>query len=94
MADSTKFETSLQRFEQALKLVEASLARKAQENARLKTLEIEKATLESDKQRMDRELATVRVKAQELVDTSKQAVGKIDSAMSRIRSVLHSNSGQ
>jgi predicted nuclease with TOPRIM domain len=94
MADSTKFETSLQRFEQALKLVEASLARKQQENARLKTLEIEKATLESDKQRMDRELATVRVKAQELVDTSKQAVGKIDSAMSRIRSVLHSNSGQ
>ena len=94
MADSTKFETSLQRFEQALKLVEASLARKQQENARLKTLEIEKATLESDKQRMDRELATVRVKAQELVDTSKQALGKIDSAMSRIRSVLHSNSGQ
>ena len=42
---------------------------------------------------MDRELAQVRVKAQELVDTSKQAVGKIDSAMSRIRSVLHSNSG-
>ena len=94
MADSTKFETSLQRFEQALKLVETSLARKRDENVRLKTLEIEKATLESDRQRMDRELATVRVKAQELVDTSKQAVGKIDSAMSRIRSVLHSNSGQ
>ena len=94
MADSTKFETSLQRFEKALKLVEASLARKRDENARLKTLEIEKATLESDRQRMDRELAQVRVKAQELVDTSKQAEGKIDSAMSRIRSVLHSNSGQ
>ncbi len=94
MADSTKFETSLTRFEQALKLVEGSLARKAQENARLKSLEIEKATLESDRQRMDRELAQVRVKAAELVDTSKQAVGKIDSAMSRIRSVLHSNSGQ
>ena len=94
MADSTKFETSLQRFEKALKLVEASLARKRDENARLKTLEIEKATLESDRQRMDRELSLVRVKAQELVDTSKQAVGKIDSAMSRIRSVLHSNSGE
>ncbi len=94
MADSTKFEASLQRFEQALKLVEGSLARKRDENARLKALEIEKATLESDKQRMDRELSMVRVKAQELVDTSKQAVGKIDSAMSRIRSVLHSNSGQ
>ena len=46
MADSTKFESSLQRFEKALKLVEASLARKRDENARLKTLEIEKATLE------------------------------------------------
>ena len=94
MADSTKFESSLQRFEKALKLVEASLARKRDENARLKTLEIEKATLESDRQRMDRELSQVRVKAQELVDTSKQAVGKIDSAMARIRSVRHSNSGQ
>lgn len=89
-----KFEASLSRFEKALKLVEASLARKRDENTRLKTLEIEKATLESDRQRMDRELAQVRVKAQELVDTSKNAVGKIDSAMSRIRSVLHSNSGE
>lgn len=94
MADSMKFEASLSRFEKALKLVEASLARKRDENTRLKTLEIEKATLESDRQRMDRELAQVRVKAQELVDTSKNAVGKIDSAMSRIRSVLHSNSGE
>lgn len=94
MAESQKFEASLTRFEKALGLIEASLEKRREEVARLKNLEIEKATLESDRQRMDRELATVRVKAQELVDTSKQAVGKIDSAMSRIRSVLHSNLGE
>lgn len=94
MAESQKFEASLARFEKALGLVETSLATKTREHARLKALEIEKATLESDRQRMDRELAQVRIKAAELVDTSKQAVGKIDSAMSRIRSVLHTNSGE
>ena len=38
-------------------------------------------------------LDLVRSKAGELVDTSKNAAGKIDAAMSRIRAVLHSNSG-
>ena len=94
MAESQKFEASLTRFEQALGLVEKTLEKRRAEDARLKALEIEKSTLDSDRQRMDRELAQVRVKAAELVDTSKQAVGKIDSAMSRIRSVLHSNSGE
>ena len=57
-------------------------------------LEIDKATLATDKLRMDREMAQVRSKAMELVNTSKQAAGKIDSAMARIRQVLHSNSGE
>jgi hypothetical protein len=94
MADSQKFEASLVRFEQALKLVEKTVAKKREEEKRLKLLEIDKATLQSDRLRIDRELAQVRNKAQELVSTSKQAVGKIDSAMSRIRSILHSNSGE
>ena len=33
----------------------------------------------------------MRSKAGELADTSKNAAGKIDAAMSRIRAVLHSN---
>ena len=60
--------------------------------ARLESLESQTAAFASERQRMDSDLARVRTKAQELVETSKQAVGKIDSAVSRIRSVLHSNS--
>lgn len=94
MAESQKFEASLQRFEQSLKLVEKALLKKREEEKRLKLLEIDKATLANDKLRMDREMAQVRSKAMELVNTSKQAAGKIDSAMARIRQVLHSNSGE
>ncbi len=94
MAESQKFEASLQRFEQSLKLVEKALLKKREEEKRLKLLEIDKATLSTDKLRMDREMAQVRSKAMELVNTSKQAAGKIDSAMARIRQVLHSNSGE
>ena len=94
MAESQKFEASLQRFEQSLKLVEKALLKKREEEKRLKLLEIDKATLSNDKLRMDREMAQVRSKAMELVNTSKQAAGKIDSAMARIRQVLHSNSGE
>ena len=47
-----------------------------------------------DRSKLAHELDLVRSKAGELVDTSKQAAGKIDAAMSRIRAVLHSNSGE
>ena len=94
MAESQKFEASLSRFEQAFKLVEKAMTKKCEEEKRFKLLEVDKASLTNDKLRMDRELAIVRNKAQELVNTSKQAAGKIDSAMARIRQVLHSNSGE
>jgi hypothetical protein len=94
MADSQKFEASLQRFEQALKLVEKVMVKKREEEKRLRLLETDKASLTNEKLRMDREMALVRNKAQELVNTSKQAAGKIDSAMARIRQVLHSNSSE
>ena len=93
MSDAKKFDQSLTRFEQALGLVEQALAKKRVSEARLHTLEQQSQSHTTDQQRLDRELALVRAKAAELVDTSKQAAGKIDSAVSRIRSVLHSNSG-
>ena len=93
MTDAKKFDASLGRFERALEHVEQALVQKRDSEKRLKDLESLTATWQSDRSRLDKELAQVRVKAAELVDTSKQAAGKIDSAVSRIRSVLYSNSG-
>ncbi len=93
MTDAKKFDASLTRFEKALGLVEKAIAEKGEALARIQVLESHTAKLQLDRQQMDRDLAQVRVKAAELVETSKQAAGKIDSAVSRIRAVLHSNSG-
>ena len=53
----------------------------------------EAEALRGDRAKIASELDLVRTKAGELVTTNKSAVGKIDAAMSRIRAVLHSNSG-
>jgi Domain of unknown function (DUF4164) len=94
MAESHKLDQAFERFESALQKFEAALVKRGHNGARADTAEGEAAALRKDHQRITGELELVRVKAHELVDTSKQAVVKIDSAMSRIRSVLHSNSGE
>jgi Domain of unknown function (DUF4164) len=91
MAEASKFDGALNRFEHALERVEDALKNRREMRARLESLEAQTATMMSERQRIDLDLAKVRTKAAELVDTSRQAVGKIDSAVSRIRSVLHSN---
>jgi hypothetical protein len=65
----------------------------AEENSQMKGQLAEAEVIHRDHQKLNEQLDQVRVKAAELVDTSKQAAGKIDTAMGRIRSVLHSNSG-
>lgn len=92
MAEASKFDGALNRFEHALERVEDALKNRREMRSRLESLEAQTATMMSERQRIDLDLAKVRTKAAELVDTSRQAVGKIDSAVSRIRSVLHSNS--
>jgi chromosome segregation ATPase len=92
MAEANKFDGALNRFEQALDGVENALKHRHTMQARLESLESQTAALTTERQKMDQDLARVRTKAAELVDTSRQAAGKIDSAVSRIRSVLHSNS--
>lgn len=93
MTDAKKFEASLTRFENALNIVEKVVSDRREADKRMKAAEAQAAALASDRQRIDKELEQVRVKAAELVDTSKQAAGKINSAVSRIRAVLYSNSG-
>ena len=93
MTEVNKLDASFARFEAALGQFETAMKSNIDETRRLKALEGEAAGIQRDQLRLNKELDLVRVKAAELVDTSKQAAGKIDTAMGRIRSVLHSNSG-
>ena len=94
MADTHKLDEAFGRFEKAIKLFEAAQSRQQQQVARIANLADEADALRKDRSKLAHELDLVRSKAGELVDTSKQAAGKIDAAMSRIRAVLHSNSGE
>jgi chromosome segregation ATPase len=91
MAGIQKLDEAFQRFEAALRLFEEAVGKKAGVQARVAELESEAESLRREKTRLSHELDLVRSKAGELVDTSKNAAGKIDAAMSRIRAVLHSN---
>lgn len=93
MADTQKLDEAFQRFELALRQFEDTVSAKVDGQKRVDVLESETETLRRDRTRLAHELDLVRNKATELVDTSKNAAGKIDAAMSRIRAVLHSNSG-
>ena len=93
MADMEKLDEALQRFELVLRQFEDVILEKVDGQRRVEALESETETLRRDRTRLAHELDLVRSKASELVDTSKNAAGKIDAAMSRIRAVLHSNSG-
>jgi predicted nucleic acid-binding Zn-ribbon protein len=93
MAEINRLDSAFGRFEQALTKFETAMKIHVDETKRLKALETDAAAIQRDQQRLNRELDQVRTKAAELVDTSKQAAGKIDTAVGRIRSVLHSNSG-
>lgn len=94
MADTHKLDEAFERFEMALRQFEAAAGRHEQSQKRAADLAQEADALRKDRSRLAHELDLVRSKASELVDTSKQAAGKIDAAMSRIRAVLHSNTGE
>ena len=93
MAEARKFDEALVRFERAIAKVENSIAQRRETQSRLESLEKQADSLHAERQQLDSDLGRVRAKAAELVDTSKKAAGKIDSAVSRIRAVLYSNSG-
>ncbi len=93
MTEARKFDEALVRFERAIARVEQTAAERKSTLARLEVLEKQAVSLQVERQQMDTDLGRVRAKAAELVDTSKKAAVKIDSAVSRIRAVLYSNSG-
>jgi FtsZ-binding cell division protein ZapB len=93
MADIPRIEDAFSRFESALRQFESALARNADRDQRSRTLQMEAETLKTERARLANEMDLVRTKASDLVATNGRAVNKIDAAMSRIRAVLHSNSG-
>lgn len=93
MADTRKADEAFNRFDAALKQFETALSRLGERKAQEQSLEAAAEALRLDRSRLAQELDGVRAKANDLVATNQRAVGKIDAAMSRIRAVLHSNSG-
>jgi hypothetical protein len=91
MAGIEKLDEAFQRFEAALRRFDGVVEKTVEGKSRLVELESEAESLRKDKARLTHELELVRSKAGELADTGKNAAGKIDAAMSRIRAVLHSN---
>jgi hypothetical protein len=93
MAEVHKLNEAFERFEAAMRLFESAVVKKQDTESLVQSLAGEAEALRGDRVRIAQELELVRSKAHELVATNKNAVGKIDAAMSRIRAVLHSNSG-
>ncbi len=93
MADTRKLDEAFNRFDAALRQFEAALARHNERKSQDQSLEAAAEALRLDRSRLAQELDGVRARASDLVSTNQKAVGKIDAAMSRIRAVLHSNSG-
>jgi hypothetical protein len=93
MAEVHKLNEAFERFEAAMRLFESAVVKKQDTDSLVQSLAGEAEALRGDRVRIAQELEMVRSKAHELVATNKNAVGKIDAAMSRIRAVLHSNSG-
>lgn len=90
MADNSRIGEALGRFEAALSNLETSMMRCHEKEARLGKLAGEAEALRQDRSRLARELDEVRGKASELAEASREAAGRIDSAMARIRGVLGS----
>ncbi len=93
MTDTGRIDSAIAKFDQALINFESEAARKNNDFHKLAALARDAEIMQNERQRMARDLELLKTKALELADTTRQAAGKIDSAMSRIRSVLHSNSG-
>ena len=92
MADTDKLHQAFERFDLALRQFDAALAKRAQGHARLSAAAAEAETLKRENAAMKADIKKVTAKADDLARTGSKAAGKIDTAMSRIRAVLHSNS--
>ncbi len=88
MTTETKMDAALSRFETALEHVEAAFASLAAAQSRAVEGAAGDAALRAEKARLEEELKTLRDRAGEISDLNRQAMLRIDKAMSRIRAVL------
>jgi Domain of unknown function (DUF4164) len=85
MAEATKVDEALQRFEAALRRLE-SVAMRVQDIGSAPTADSLSAL--DDRELLAQEIKEVRAKANELAERNRNAASKIDSAMAKIKSVL------
>lgn len=88
MAQVARIEEALDRFEVALRQLEASMVHWHEREAALDQMRGEADALRQDRSRMAHELSEVRSKASELAEASRKAAEHVGSAMTRIRGVL------
>ncbi len=88
MADLSKVDEALARFENAMRLFEAAVARSDETRQESLGTRAEAEALRDDRARLAGEVHDVRSKAAELADRHRQATARLDTAMAKIRSVL------
>jgi chromosome segregation ATPase len=85
MAEVSKVDEALARFEAALRRLEAAIMR-ADENGHERSPDA--ASLLDEREQLAHEISEVRAKANELAERNRNAASKIDSAMAKIKLVL------
>ena len=90
MADGSKIDEALTRFEAALRRFEATAMRVHNQLPAGLEPPVEVQALRDDQDRLQKEIAEMRAKASDLADRNRNAATKIDSAMAKIKFVLGS----
>jgi len=88
MVEESRIIGALDRFEAALRRLEAAMAQAGERELALASSKGEAEALRQDRARLAEELDQVRGKASELDKANRQAERRVEQAMSRIRKVL------
>jgi chromosome segregation ATPase len=85
MAEGSKVDEALARFEAALRRLETAIVQANENDAGLPA---DAAALLDDRDQLAREVSDIRAKATELAERNRNAASKVDSAMAKIKLVL------
>lgn len=88
MADLSKVDEAMVRFEAAVRLFEAAVLRQGEGRQDSVDTRAEAEALRDDRARLVGEVHAVRSKAADLVEKNRLATAKVDTAMTKIRAVL------
>ncbi len=88
MTQTSNVEQAIGRFEKALHKLESAMVKIHERGSQLSTSQGEAEALRAEHEKLSKELADVRNKADELADANRQAAMRVDSAMNRVKKVL------